>query len=123
MPSNVDARHDSNYVPSALFVQEGATTYVAPGQIDQITGRILVDFGSAPISGSLQTDVFVATANQTAFTASLNVAATVYLSVNGQIQTPSNVDPNGYYTVSGGVATLSSGAVVGSVVLWCYATA
>ena len=121
--ANVNARHDDNYVSSALFIQGAAQTTVAPGQINQITGRILVDVGSAPISGSLQTDVFVATANQTAFTASLNVAATVYLSVNGQIQTPSNVDPNGYYTVSGGVATLSSGAVVGSVVLWCYATA
>lgn len=121
--ANVNARHDDNYVSSALFIQGAAQTTVAPGQINQITGRILVDVGSVPISGSLQTDVFVATANQTAFTASLNVAATVYLSVNGQIQTPSNVDPNGYYTVSGGVATLSSGAVVGSVVLWCYATA
>ena len=121
--ANVNAKHDDNSVSSAIFVQEAAQTTVAPGQIDQITGRILVDLDSAPISGSLQTDVFVATANQTAFTASLSVAATVYLSVNGQIITPSNVDPNGYYTVSGGVATLSSGAVVGSIVIWCYATA
>jgi hypothetical protein len=121
--ANVNAKHDDNSVSSAIFVQEAAQTTVAPGQIDQITGRILVDLGSVPISGSLQTDVFVATANQTAFTASLTVAATVYLSVNGQIITPSNVDPNGYYTLSGGVATLSSGAVVGSIVIWCYATA
>ena len=119
--SNISAKHDDNYVASALFVQEAATTTVAPGQIDQITGRILVDLGSAPISGSLQTDVFVAIANQTAFTATKNVAGTIYLSVNGQIITPTNVDPSGYYTVSGGVATLSSGAIVGSIVVWCYA--
>ena len=85
---------------------------------DPVTRRLLVDLGG--VGSNIQTDIFVATANQTVFTASGNVAGTFYLSLNGSIQTPSNVDPSGYYTVSGNTATLSSGAVVGSIIIWCY---
>jgi hypothetical protein len=120
--SNFNAPHDDNAVPTALFAQQGATSFVAPGQIDQITGRILVDLaGGGGVAGALQNDIFVATANQTVFNATKTVAGTIYLSINGQIQTPSNVD-NPYYTVSGNTATLSSGAVVGSIINWMYAT-
>lgn len=41
--SNINAKHDDNAVPTAVFAQQGATSFVAPGQINQITGRILVD--------------------------------------------------------------------------------
>lgn len=121
--ANVNAKHDDNSVPTALFAQQGATSFVAPGQIDQITGRILVDLsGGGSVAGALQTDIFTATTNQTVFNASKTVAATIYLSVNGVIQTPSNVDPSGYYTVTGNTATFSSGQIVGSIVIWTYAT-
>lgn len=104
--SNVNARHDDNNVASALFVQVGATTTVAPGQIDQTTGRILVDLaGGGGVAGSLQTDIFAATANQTVFNASKTIAGMIYVSVQGVIQTPTNVDPSGYYTVSGNTVT------------------
>lgn len=119
--ANVNAKHDDNAVPTALFAQQGATSFVAPGQIDQNTGRILVDLGGG-VAGALQTDIFTATANQTVFNASKTVAGTIYLSVNGAIQTPSNIDPSGYYTVSGNTATLSQAIPTNSIVIWEYAT-
>lgn len=51
--ANVNAKHDDNSVPTALFAQQGAVSFVAPGQIDQITGRILVDIsGGTNTSGT-----------------------------------------------------------------------
>ena len=123
MSRNFNAPHDDNAVPTAIFAQQGATTFVAPGQIDQTTGRILVDTsGGGSVAAALQTDVFVSTANQTVFTSSLAMAAIIYVSAQGVIQTPSNVDPSGYYTATSSTVTFSSGQVVGSIVILCYAT-
>lgn len=122
MSQNYNAIHDDNAVPTAIFAQQGATTFVAPGQIDQTTGRILVDASGASVAAALQTDIFVATANQTVFTSSLTMAAIIYVSVQGVIQTPSNVDPSGHYTATSSTVTFSIGQVVGSIVLLCYAT-
>ncbi len=41
--SSIDAPRDDNFVPAALFEIEGSNREVMPGQIDQVTGRILVD--------------------------------------------------------------------------------
>ena len=41
--ANVNFPRDDNAVPTAGFAIQGATQFVAPGQIDQVTGRILVD--------------------------------------------------------------------------------
>lgn len=121
--SNVNGRHDDNAVVTALFVQQGSVTTVAPGQIDQTTGRILVDAsGGGSVAGALQTDIFVSTNGQTVFTATKTIAAMIYVSVQGAVQTPSNVDPSGYYTATSSTVTFSSGQIVGSIVILCYAT-
>lgn len=41
--ASIDAPRDGNFVASALFEIDGSNREVMPGQIDQITGRILVD--------------------------------------------------------------------------------
>ena len=119
---NINGKHDDNAIVTAMFAQQGATSFVAPGQIDETTGRILVDASGASVASALQTDIFVATANQTVFTSSLTMAAIIYVSVQGVIQTPSNVDPSGYYTATSSTVTFSTGQVVGSIVILCYAT-
>lgn len=55
-----EAPRDQNFVPAALFEIDGSPGSVMPGQIDQVTGRILVDL---PGGGGTVTDVSVATAN------------------------------------------------------------
>ena len=45
-----DSPRDNNYVPAALFEVDGAPGTVMPGQIDEATGRVLVDFGPAGTS-------------------------------------------------------------------------
>lgn len=123
MSQNFNAPRDANAVPTAIFAQQGATSFVAPGQIDQTTGRILVDLaGGGSVAGALQTDIFVSTNGQTVFTATKTIAAMIYVSVQGVIQTPSNVDPSGYYTATSSTVTFSSGQIVGSIVILCYAT-
>ncbi len=41
--ASIDAPRDQNFVTAALFEIEGSDREVMPGQIDQVTGRILVD--------------------------------------------------------------------------------
>lgn len=108
------APRDNNFVPTALFEIDGSPGQVMPGQIDQATGRILVD-GATIISTSLQTDTFTSTNGQTTFTASKTVVYTLYLSVNGSIQRPSTD-----YTVSGNNAVLANGIPAGNDVVWLY---
>lgn len=110
-----NAARDENSVASLVGVSSVDFETIVPLVADPTTGRLLVDMGG--IGSLLQTDVFTSTNGQTTFTASLNVAATIFLSVNGVIQTP-NVD----YTVSGKVATLTTGIPANNAVVWCYTT-
>lgn len=57
-----DAPRDENNVPTALFEIDGSDRLVMPGQIDQSTGRILVDSAGGGGTGTVQT-ISVATAN------------------------------------------------------------
>lgn len=41
-----EAPRDDNFIPAALFEIDGSPGEVMPGQIDQVTGRILVDNAS-----------------------------------------------------------------------------
>lgn len=113
--ANKNAPHDDNYVPTALFAISTATNFVAPGQIDQITGRILVDASGGGIASDFQTDVFTSSNNQTIFTATKTVAYTLGFYVNGSLQTPSTD-----YSVSSSVATLANGIPSGNIVVWVY---
>jgi hypothetical protein len=117
----MDAPRDNNFIPTALFEIDGEPGEVMPGQINQATGRILVDAVSA-VSSSMQKDVFVATSGQTVFDASKTVAFDFYLSVQGIIQTPTTD-----YTLAGNVVTLTAGSYPNGVpanteIIFLYST-
>jgi hypothetical protein len=115
------APRDKNRVAALLGTSNVDGESTVKIYADPTTHRLFVE-SSGGAGASIQTDVFIATSGQTVFTATQNVAGTYYISVNGNIATPTNQDPSGYYTVSGDTATFSSGQIVGSVILWCYAT-
>lgn len=109
-----DAKRDSNFVPTLLAVSSSDGTTPIKLVANPSTGALLVS--SSGIATLLQTDTVTATNNQTIFTASqATVGYTLYLSLNGAIQTPSSD-----YSVSGNVATLASGVPSGTVVVWLY---
>jgi hypothetical protein len=112
-----NAPRDDNAVPTALFENSSVPGQTLSGQIDQTTGRILVDMsgGSVIISTSMQKDQFSATNNQTTFVPSKTVVYDFYMSVNGAIQTPSTD-----YSIIGGDYVLNSGIPQGSVVIILY---
>ena len=104
------------------IIQTPGVDYTVTGNAATLTagvpaGTVVVWQYVASSSIALQTDTFTASNNQSTFTATLTSAYTLYLSLNGVVQTP-NVD----YTVSGGIATLTSGVPSGTVVVWLYAT-
>lgn len=109
-----NARRDNNFVPTLLGVSSTDGSTPVTVYADPTTHRLLVD---AIATITFQPDVFTSTNNQTVFTATKTVTATIYLSINGSIQTP-NVD----YTESSGVITLTSGIPSGNVVIWFYQT-
>lgn len=110
-----NAPRDKNFVPSALFEIDGSNGDVFPGQIDQATGRILVDATTAPISTSMQKDVFTSTNGQTTFIPTKTVVFDFYMSINGSIQTPSTD-----YSIVGGNYVLNSGIPSGNAVVLLY---
>ena len=111
-----NAPRDNNAVPTALFENSSVPGQTLSGQIDQTTGRVLVDMaGSSVISTSMQKDQFSATNNQTTFVPSKTVVYDFYISVNGAIQTPSTD-----YSIIGGDYVLNSGVPQGSIVIILY---
>lgn len=108
-----NASRDNNRVTTLLAVSSVDLTTVVKVAADPTTHRLLVDSGGG--GNTFQTDTFTSTNNQTIFTASATVVYTLYLSINGAIQTP-----NSDYSVTGNVATLSNGIPSGSVVVWLY---
>lgn len=106
------ASRDSNFVPTMLGVSSVDLITPTTIAVDPTTHRVLTDVA---VSASLQTDTFTSTNLQTIFTATKTVAYTIFLSINGAIQTP-NTD----YTVTNSVATLTNGIPAGNVVVWVY---
>ena len=106
------ASRDENFVPTLIGVSSSDLKSPVSVAVDPTTHRLLTDNS---ISSSLQTDIFTSTNLQTTFTASKVPVATIYLSVNGSIQTPSTD-----YTVSGSNAVLTNGIPSGNAVVWCY---
>ena len=80
--------------------------------IDPVTGRGLVDVQT---SITLQTDIFTSTNLQTTFTPSKTPVSTIYLSINGSIQTPSTD-----YSLTGGNYVLTNGIPAGNAVVIVY---
>ncbi len=66
--SNINAKRDDNAVPTALFAQQGMVQFVAPGQIDQITGRILVDISGGTTQTGTEIPVGTIDGNNVTFT-------------------------------------------------------
>lgn len=112
-----NAPRDNNRVPTLLGTSSTDGTTPIPIYADPTTHRLKVDVAvsGSDINSHITVDTFTSTNNQTVFTASQTVIGTIYLSINGAIQTPSSD-----YSVSGSTATLSSGIPSGNIVLWCY---
>ena len=108
-----NAPRDKNFVPALLATSsvDGITPVVV--YADPTTHRLLVD--SAGVSTFFQTDTFTSTNGQTTFTPTQNVAATIYFSVNGSIQTPATD-----YSFTGGSYVLNSGIPSGCAVVAVY---
>ena len=103
---------DQNFIPAALFEIDGSPGQVMPGQIDQATGRVLVETGTTT---NFQKDAFTSTNNQTTFVPTKTVIFDLYMSVNGSIQMPS-----ANYSLIGGSYVLNSGVPAGCDVILCY---
>ena len=112
------APRDKNFVTALLATSSVDGVSTVKVYADPTTHRLLVDTTGGGIASLLQTDAFTSTNGQTTFTATQNVAYTIYLSVNGSIQRPSTD-----YTVTGQNAVLASGIPSGNDVVWVYATA
>ena len=98
---NINAPFDDNITRAALFAQQGATSFVAPGQIDETTGRILVDVSGQVSTSELGQEVPTGTVNgvNTTFTVQNNP---IFGEVSGQVMVSSVQNPSNYgYTVSG----------------------
>lgn len=107
-----NASRDENFVTSLLGVSSSDGETPVKLWADPTTHRLLVD---SVTSTTIQVDVFTSTDLQTAFTATRTPVTTIYLSINGLIQTPTTD-----YTVAGSTATLSSGIPAGYPVIWVY---
>lgn len=108
------APRDVNFIPATLFEIDGAPGTVMPGQIDQTTGRVLVQT-SGGSSTSFQKDVSTSTNGQTVFVPSRTVSFDVYMTVNGLIQTPSTD-----YSIVAGNYVLTTGIPQDCSVILCY---
>lgn len=101
MAENINAPHDDNAVPTALFAISTSVTNVAPGQIDEITGRVLVDVSGGISTTELGQEVPTGTVNgvNLIFTVENNP---VFGDVSGQVMVSSVQNPTNYgYVVSG----------------------
>ena len=99
--SNVNFPRDDNAVPTAGFAIQGATQFVAPGQIDQLTGRILVDISGNVTGNTVNMEIPVGTVNgiNTIFTVQ-NLP--IFVDTSGQVNVSSTQDGTNYgFVVSG----------------------
>lgn len=96
--ANQNAPHDDNYVPTALFAVSSAPTTVAPGRIDQVTGRVLVDLG-----GNTGTSVEIPTGTVNGVNTVFTVTnLPIWMEVSGQTMVSQTTDPTNYgYSVTG----------------------
>ena len=117
MPYSKNAPRDANAVPTALFESSTVSGQTLSGQIDQSTGRILVDMagGGASIAAHFQNDVFTSTSSQTTFIPSQTLIQDNGMYVNGARQTPATD-----YSIIGGSYVLNAGIPPGCAVILEY---
>lgn len=111
------AVRDKNFVPSATFEVDGVPGTVMAGQIDQTTGRILVDVAGGLSTTNFKTETFTSTNGQTTFAASFTIDFDNGFYVNGSRQRPSTD-----YTISGQSYVLTNGIPSGNDVIISYIT-
>ena len=100
---------DSNSVASATFESSTTSGLVLPGQIDQITGRILVDVTSSGGNTFVYNEVL--SGSGTSFTfATAPITGLYAIFANGQRLTPT-VD----FTISGGNVTTVDSFATGTL--------
>ena len=108
--ATTDAPRDANDVPAALFLIDGSYREVAPGRIDNTTGRILVDSTGGRGGSSLTQETPTGTVNgsNTTFTVAHQP---VFIVVDGMVRplvtTITDINGNGF-TYSAGTITVSS---------------
>lgn len=112
------ASRDENFVTTLLGVSSSDLKTPVTVAVNPVTHRVLVDLSG--VASMMQKDIFVATDQQTTFTASQTVAYDFYFSINGAVQTPTTD-----YTVAAGVATLTNasypnGVPANSSIVWLY---
>lgn len=107
--ANKNSPHDDNYVAAVLFAQQGATSFVAPGQIDQITGRILVDVSGG--TGNAFTYNEIVSGSGTTFTLANTPVSGLY-AIYGQGQ---RLYPTADFTISGAVITTVNSWLAGNL--------
>lgn len=107
-----DASRDENFVTTLIAVSSIDGKTPIPVYADPTTHRLLTD---SSLSGSLQTDIFTSTSNQTTFIPSQVPVYTIFLSVNGQIYTPS-----ADYSLSAGNYVLTNPIPPGNSVVILY---
>lgn len=110
-----DAPRDNNHVPAALFEIDGLAGQVMPGQIDVVTGRILVEGGGS--SGStLAYETPTGTVNDSNVTF-IVLHEPLYIVVNGLAFT---VGTGQYSSYLAGTITLSSAVGTGGFITSFY---
>ncbi len=101
-----NAPRDANFVPTALFEIVTMPGQVMPGQIDETTGRILVDVAGSSDAGSvLAMEIPVGSVNgvNTVFTVS---HLPIFIEVSGQTMVSQTQDGTNYgFTYAGGTVT------------------
>lgn len=92
---------DDNFVPAALFEVDGLPGTVMAGQIDQLSGRILVDITGALAGSSMALEIPTGTVDgsNTIFS-SVNVP--LFVEVSGQVMVSKTQDATNYgFKISG----------------------
>ena len=106
---------DDNFVPALLATSNVDGVTPVKVYADPTTHRLLTDV--AAIANLLQTDIYTSTNLQTTFTPTKTPAYTIYLSINGAIQTPSTD-----YSLTGGNYVLTNPIPAGNSVVVVYST-
>lgn len=93
--SSKNAPRDDNFVPTALFEVVTMPGQVMPGQIDEITGRILVDVSGQITGNTLSMEIPVGTVNgvNTVFSVA-NLP--IFVDTSGQVNVSQTQDATNY---------------------------
>lgn len=106
---NTNAPRDDNAVPTALFAISTSPSFVAPGQIDELTGRILVDVSGGGGGGGSTLNMEIPSGTVNGVNKIFTVQNTpVFIDTSGQVNVSSTQDATNFgYTFSSGTVTFT----------------